>query len=62
LLVNNRALPRIRFHDLRHAHATHRSRASAWALQGRALWIFTRTLCRACRKPLLLALTAMSKA
>jgi len=23
LLVNNRALPRIRFHDLRHAHATH---------------------------------------
>jgi integrase len=23
LLVNNKALPRIRFHDLRHAHATH---------------------------------------
>jgi integrase len=23
LLANNRALPRIRFHDLRHAHATH---------------------------------------
>jgi integrase len=23
LLANNKALPRIRFHDLRHAHATH---------------------------------------
>ena len=51
LLANNKTLPRIRFHDLRHAHATHIG----------SRWICTRTLCRECRKTPPRALTAISK-
>ncbi len=51
-LARNRALPRIRFHDLRHAHATHllssastpRWRASGWAILGITLDLYSHVL------------------